>query len=281
MAQERVQKLIAQAGLCSRRQAEVLIREGRVRVNGDAAKLGDKADLDHDHVKVDGKLLRGAEAKRYLLIYKPREIMTTCDDPEDRTTVLDLVRPLVSERVFPVGRLDYHSEGLLIMTNDGDLAARITHPRYGLVREYLVKIRGDLDDRVLGRLMQGTVLEGHRVVPLKVVREGATKSGAATWWRIQVTEGRTHEVRELFFRVGHAVQRLRRTAIGPLRDEKLRQGQTRELNASEIRALQAATRKVTSPPRARARRGDDRDRRPRSDRPRSTEASRPKRGTKG
>lgn len=237
MPEERLQKLIARSGQCSRRDAEQLIREGRVTVNGRVAGLGDRADVERDHVKVDGKALRRAEALRYLLLYKPRGVMTTCDDPEERTTVVDLVRPFVRERVFPVGRLDYHSEGLLLLTNDGELAERVSHPRRGLVREYLVKIRGDLDDTQLRRLMAGSVIEGRRVRPRAARRLSASRGGTNSWWCIEVTEGRTHEVRELFFRAGHHVQRLRRTAIGPLRDDRMGPGDLRPLTEEELLAL--------------------------------------------
>ena len=237
MTVERLQKLIARAGLCSRRDAEQLIAEGRVTVNGRVASLGDRADGDQDHIKVDGRLLRRPEPLRYLLLYKPRGVMTTCEDPQERTTVVDLVKPGVHERVFPVGRLDYHSEGLIVLTNDGELAERISHPRHGLVREYLVKIRGDLDEAQLRKLVSGAVVEGRRVRPRSVRRESTTRTGANSWWRVEVTEGRTHEVRELFFRAGHHVQRLRRTAIGPIRDPRLRPGDVRELTQDEVRRL--------------------------------------------
>ena len=237
MTEERLQKLIARSGQCSRRDAEQLIRDGRVTVNGRVAGLGDRADGERDHVKVDGKALRRSELLRYLLLYKPREVMTTCDDPEERTTVVDLVRPLIRERVFPVGRLDYHSEGLILLTNDGELAERVSHPKHGLVREYLVKVRGDLDDGQLRKLMAGSVVEGRRVRPRSARRQFASRGGTNSWWRVEVTEGRTHEVRELFFRVGHPVQRLRRTAIGPLRDDRLRPGDFRTLTEDEVQAL--------------------------------------------
>jgi 23S rRNA pseudouridine2605 synthase len=237
MPEERLQKLIARSGMCSRRDAEELIREGRVTVNGRVAGLGERADLERDHVKIDGKALRRSEPLRYFLLYKPREVMTTCDDPEERTTVLDLVRPHCRERVFPVGRLDYHSEGLILLTNDGELAERVTHPKHGLVREYLVKIRGDLDDASLRKLRAGTVIEGRRVRPRSARRVSASRGGSNSWWCVEVTEGRTHEVRELFFRVGHPVQRLRRTAIGPLRDDRLRPGDFRPLTEEELQAL--------------------------------------------
>lgn len=237
MAEERIQKIIARAGICSRREAEALIEDGQVTVNGRVARLGNKADAQQDHIKVKGKLLGQPEARRYILLYKPRQVMTTCADPEERTTVIDLVPPVIKERVFPVGRLDYHSEGLLILTNDGDLAARIAHPRYGLVREYLAKIKGDLDDAALGKLLRGTTVDGRRVVPLQAQRETRLRDSGNSWWRIEVSEGRTHEVRELFFRTGHPVQRLRRTAIGPIRDDSMKPGDVRELTEVEVRTL--------------------------------------------
>jgi 23S rRNA pseudouridine2605 synthase len=236
MAEERLQKIIARSGLCSRREAERMVQEGRVTVNGHVATIGDRADPITDHVKVDGKSLKRRESPRYLLLYKPRQVMTTCDDPEERTTVIDLVSREVRERVFPVGRLDYHSEGLIILTNDGDLAARVSHPRYGVVREYLVKVRGDLNGGEVNRLMAGTMVDGRLVKPVLVSRHSGTRGGNS-WWKIQVTEGRTHEVRELFFRVGHHVQRLRRMAIGPIRDDRIRPGEFRHLTDGEVRSL--------------------------------------------
>ena len=241
MPEERLQKLIARAGLCSRREADRMIQEGRVTVNGRVAQPGDRADLDLDHVKVDGKRLPARETQRYLLMYKPRAVMTTCDDPEERTTIIDLVRPAIRERGFPVGRLDYHSEGLIILTNDGDLAERLGHPRYGVVREYLVKVRGNLNDDELKRFLGGTVVDGRLVRPLRARRESTTRSAGNTWWRVEVAEGRTHEVREMFLRAGHPVQRLRRTAIGPIRDPELRPGDLRELGRDEVRALRDAS----------------------------------------
>ena len=247
MAKERLQKLIAKSGLCSRREADRLVGEGRVVVNGNVAVLGDKADPETDHIKVDGKRLKAAEPNRYVLLYKPRSVMTTCDDPEERTTVIDLVRPIVKERVFPVGRLDYQSEGLLLLTNDGDLAARVTHPRFGVVREYMVKIRGDLNEDEAQRLRAGAVVDGHHVKPLSAVRARKSAGGTSTWWKVEVTEGRTHEVRQLFFRAGRLVQRLRRSAIGPISDSSLRSGDFRMLTGDEVDALRRATGRKPKP----------------------------------
>jgi len=240
MTVERLQKLIARSGLCSRREADQMIRDGRVTVNGRVAEPGTKAEPDTDHIKIDGKRLRSPEPSCTLLLNKPRGVMTTCDDPEERPTVIDLIRPAIKQRLFPVGRLDFHSEGLLLLTNDGDLAAKVTHPRYGVVREYTVKIRGDLTDDELARLRGGTVIDGRRVVPLFAERIRRSRGGSSTWWRVEITEGRTHEVRQLFFRAGHLVQRLKRTAIGPLRDATLRAGEFRTVTDSEIDALRRA-----------------------------------------
>lgn len=241
MPEERLQKIIARSGLCSRRDADRMIAEGRVTVDGREAKPGEKADPAFAHIKVDGKTIKRAEPLRYLLLYKPRQVMTTCDDPEERKTVLDIVRPVVRERVYPVGRLDYHSEGLLILTNDGELAARVAHPRHGVVREYMVKIRGDLEADEYRKLMAGTSIDGCHVKPRLAKRASRGRGGKTTWWRVEVTEGRTHEVRELFFRAGHHVQRLRRTAVGPLRDDSLKPGEFRTITESEIKALRRVT----------------------------------------
>lgn len=243
MPEERLQKIIAASGRCSRREAEELIREGRVRVNGHVAELGQKADASRDHIKVDGKRIAAAESRRWILMYKPRQVVTTCSDPEERRTVIDLLGNTFPERLYPVGRLDYQSEGLLLLTNDGELAAKIAHPRYGLIREYRAKIRGDLSPSEIQRLRRGASIDGVRVIPKTVHREHGTREGNS-WWRIEVGEGRTHEVRELFFRVGHPVQRLRRMSIGPIRDEHIKAGQFRELTRTEIDALRKATRKM-------------------------------------
>jgi pseudouridine synthase len=252
MTEERIQKIIARSGLCSRRDADRMVAEGRVKIDGRVAQPGEKADPAVVHIKVDGRTLKAPEIHRYLLLYKPRGVMTTCDDPEGRKTVLDFVRPTIRERVYPVGRLDFHSEGLLILTNDGDFAARVAHPRFGVVREYLVKIRGDLSDADYRNLMAGTSVDGRHVKPRSARRESKARGGATTWWRMEVTEGRTHEVRELFFRAGHPVQRLRRTAIGPLRDDSLNPGDFRTLSDREIEALRRETAKPRRKPASRS-----------------------------
>jgi pseudouridine synthase len=247
MAEERIQKIIARSGLCSRRDADQMIADGRVKVDGRVVTPGEKADVGRARIKVDGKILKAPEQFRYLLLYKPRAVMTTCDDPEERKTVLDFVRPVLRERVYPVGRLDYHSEGLLILTNDGELAASISHPRFGIVREYLVKVRGDLTPSEYHKLMAGTTVEGRHVKPLRAQRDSKVRGSKATWWRVEVSEGRTHEVRELFLCAGHHVQRLRRTAIGPLRDDSLKPGDFRTITKKELTLMRGAASKSRRP----------------------------------
>jgi 23S rRNA pseudouridine2605 synthase len=171
-----------------------------------------------------------------------------------------------------VGRLDYHSEGLLILTNDGEFAARITHPRFGIVREYLVKIRGDLTTSEYRKLMAGTSVEGRHVKPQRAQRSSKVRGGKATWWRLEVSEGRTHEVRELFLCAGHHVQRLRRTAIGPLRDDSLNPGDFRTITAKELASLRNASSKSKRPQASRPQRSGSRS----AAKPKSGRASRPK-----
>lgn len=247
MALERVQKLIARAGVCSRREAEGRIREGRVTINGRVAELGDQADPASDAIKVDGKRLKAEPPAQYLLINKPVGVVTTTDDPEGRTTVIDLIRPKVGGRLFPVGRLDYASEGLVLLTNDGDLAMKVAHPRFGVLREYMAKVRGVPDAGARRKLAAGLVIDGQKVVPHEVEFLRVTPSGQNSWWKVVVGEGKTHEVREMFKRLGHPVQRLIRTAIGPLRDAELRPGGFRELTETELDLL----RRGGQPPRRR------------------------------
>jgi len=239
VAEERLQKLIARAGVCSRRDADAMIIAGRVTVNGSVALAGTLADPARDAIKIDGKRIRPPQELRYLLVNKPPGVVTTSDDPAGRTTVLDLVKPRIRERVFPIGRLDYASEGLIILTNDGEFASRIAHPRFCIWREYRAKVRGIPDQGAKALLVRGTWVEGRKVVPKAVEMIRLTRTGRNSWWRVVVGEGRTHEVRDLFARVGHPVQRLVRVAIGGLRDEKLARGEWRELNGQEVDMLRS------------------------------------------
>ena len=237
MSAERLQKLLARAGLASRRAAEDYLRQGRVTVNGVVAGLGDKADPAQDAIKVDGRLLRLPAGNRYLLLNKPRGYLVTRSDPEGRPTVYDLLPARTTRGLFPVGRLDFHSEGLLLLTDDGDLAQRIAHPRHGCTKLYRVRVRGRPDRAALDRLRAGIVIEGRRTAParIRLLRGAAGEENA--WLEVELGEGRSRQIREMFFRVGHPVKRLRRIAIGSLRDPRLRPGGVREVTPREVAEL--------------------------------------------
>jgi len=239
MTQERLQKIIARAGIASRRGAEQLIEAGQVSVNGRVVtELGTKADIDVDHVKVRGKLITREETRRYILLYKPRQVMTTVDDPDGRPTVLDYVKG-VRERVFPVGRLDYNSEGLILLTNDGDLAFRVAHPKHGSVKTYHVKVRGVPTERMTEKLARGITLDGRRTMPCEIERLRTTGRGdeGNSWFEVKLREGRTQQIRKMYKTIGHPVMKLRRVAIGPLSDTSLEAGQWRELTEQEVKKL--------------------------------------------
>lgn len=245
---DRLQKIIAHAGFASRREAEEMIRAGRVTLNGRVVtELGTKADAAQDHVKVDGKLITHAEPHRYILLYKPKEVMTTVDDPQGRRTVIDLVRG-VRERIYPVGRLDFQSEGLVLLTNDGDLAFKVSHPKHGSVKTYSVKVRGVPDDRTLDKLRRGITIDGKRTLPCDIERvktTGRTAEEGNSWFEVKLREGRTHQIRKMFQALGHPVTKLKRVAIGPISDPKLTPGDWRELSEREVRQL--ATQKEAKP----------------------------------
>ncbi|MFL6248489.1 MAG: pseudouridine synthase [Thermoanaerobaculia bacterium] len=244
MELERLQKIIAHAGFASRREAETMIREGRVTVNGRVVtELGTKADAAHDHVKVDGKLITRAEPHRYILLYKPKEVMTTVEDPEGRKTVIQLVKG-VRERIYPVGRLDFHSEGLILLTNDGDLAFKVSHPQHGSVKTYHVKVRGVPEERLVDKLRRGITIDGKRTLPCDIERMKTTGRSTGrgddegnSWFEVRLREGRTQQIRKMFQAVGHPVSKLRRVAIGPISDPKLTPGDWRELTPREVKML--------------------------------------------
>jgi 23S rRNA pseudouridine2605 synthase len=232
---ERLQKILSQAGIASRRASEKLMLEGRVSVNGTTiTELGTKADPARDDIRVDGSRIKKAGRHIYLLLNKPRGYMTTRSDPEKRATVLDLLKG-VREYIYPVGRLDYDSEGLLILTNDGDLAARLTHPRHGVPRVYEARVLGEPDAHDLSRLSKGVSIDGRRTEPADVVALGASML------RITVKEGRNRQVRKMCDAIGHPVTELRRVAVGPIRDAKLKVGHWRELTPQEVERLRRAT----------------------------------------
>ena len=258
MSEDRVQKILARAGIASRRKAEELIKEGLVTINGRVAELGEKADPERDAIKVDGKRVQPNQQHRYLLLTKPKGYMSTVADPEGRDTVMDLVPPAMRKALVPVGRLDYHTEGLLLLTDDGEFAQKIAHPRYGSTKTYEVKVKGSPSEAQLDRLREGILLEGHRTAPAKITFRGNAKTAGSrrrgepesdnSWWIVEISEGRTRQIREMFFRIGHPVQKLRRVAIGPLRDARLPVGALRELSEQEVEKLLRSVRQPEAKP---------------------------------
>jgi 23S rRNA pseudouridine2605 synthase len=239
---ERLQKILSAAGVASRRHSETLILEGRVSVNGETVtELGTKADPAHDDIRVDGRRIHTAQRLRYILLNKPRGYVTTRSDPQQRPTVMDLLEG-VREYVYPVGRLDYDSEGLLLLTNDGDLAARLTHPRHEVERVYEARVRGIPDAHEVERLERGIVIDGRRTAPARVrlAHKPSTPSGPQAVLLLSIHEGRHRQVRKMLEAIGHPVVRLRRVRIGPIADETLRTGHYRELTAAEVAALKRA-----------------------------------------
>jgi len=234
---ERLQKILSQAGVASRRASERLMLEGRVTVNGRTIReLGTKADPAHDDIRVDGRRVKVVERHRYLLLNKPRGYVTTRSDPQRRPTVIDLLDG-VREYVYPVGRLDFDSEGLLLLTNDGDLAARLTHPRHGVARVYEARVLGVPDAHDLDRLARGVVIDGRRTEPADVKLLPHGRDATAATLAITIREGKNRQVRKMCEAIGHPVAQLKRVAIGPLRDAKLKPGRWRELTDEEVERL--------------------------------------------
>ena len=239
---ERLQKILSAAGVASRRTAETLIEQGRVSVNGEVVReMGTKADPETDDIRVDGRRIRAAQRKRYILLNKPRGYVTTRSDPGKRPTVMDLLAG-IKEYVYPVGRLDYDSEGLLLLTNDGELAARLTHPRHEVERLYEARVRGIPDAHAIDRLASGIIIAGRKTAPanVKLAKKLEAASGAQAVVLVGIHEGRHRQVRQMFDAVGHPVIRLRRVRIGPIRDEELKTGHYRELTRQEIEKLKKA-----------------------------------------
>lgn len=256
MAAERLQKIIASAGIASRRHAEQMIEQGRVSVNGQiVSELGSKADAERDHIRVDGKLLHGPERHVYVVVNKPKGYVTTVTDPEGRPTIMDLV-PRVRTRVYPVGRLDYNSEGLLLLTNDGELAQKLTHASSHLPKTYVVKVSGQPGEEAIERLRRGIVLSPEprpgktsrrdekpvKTAPAKIrqIREGDNP-----WYEVTLIEGRNRQIRRMFEQVGHHVEKIRRVKYGPL-ELDVEPGKYRELTRQEVERLKAAVRERPS-----------------------------------
>ncbi len=238
---ERLQKVLAHAGVASRRACEDLIRQGRVQVNGQVVtEMGTRVDPARDEIRVNGRRLPSAESHVYIMLNKPQGYLSTTRDPHGRPTVLDLLT--IEARVYPVGRLDVDSEGLLLLTNDGALTQRLTHPRYGHEKEYWVLVDGRPNKRVLHRLRQGVKVEGEKLQAdeITVLRRSHWRRepvANGTWLKIVLHQGHKRQVRRMCAVVGHPVQRLIRVRFGPLRLGRLEPGQWRHLSHREIMAL--------------------------------------------
>lgn len=233
---ERLQKLIAQAGLASRRQAEVWIADGQVLLNGVIAKLGDRADLLVDLVTVNGRKLSLAEEKVSVMLNKPRGCISTLKDPQGRPLVTDLVADL-PQRLFPVGRLDFNTEGLLLLTNDGELSQRLSHPRHHVEKTYLVKVRGLITEKKLNLLRRGVTLDDGKTQPAQVAN--VRNAGANSWFELTIKEGRNRQVRRMCEVVDLSVVRLKRIRIAFLELEGLATGKYRLLTPREIDRLKS------------------------------------------
>lgn len=245
--EERLQKVLAQAGIASRRQAEKLIAQGRVTVNGmTVLEMGTKADLATDEIRVDGSRIKGVDRRRYILLYKPSGFVTTLKDPQRRRTVMDLLQG-VREYVYPVGRLDYDTEGLLLLTNDGELAAKLTHPRHGIERTYEARVLGLPDEHEMERLRTGIPLDGKRTLPAEAKLLNRSPNDREGVVLLTIREGRNRQVRRMLEAVGHPVNSLRRMKIGPLSDRRLGPGDWRDLSPVEIKSLMQAADKADPP----------------------------------
>jgi 23S rRNA pseudouridine2605 synthase len=257
---DRLQKILAQAGIASRRKAEEIILEGRVQVNGTTiTELGTRADAARDHIRVDGKLLKGLEQQRYYMLNKPRGYVTTLNDPQKRPTVMDLMTPKSgphgdhvgpkSVRLYPVGRLDYLSEGLLLMTNDGELANSLSKAAAGVEKTYLVKVSGVPPDSAIDQIRRGIMIDRGRLDEVRAGRRDRVitapaqvelvRGGDNPWYQLNLTEGRNRQLRKMFEEIGHHVEKIRRIGYGALRLD-VPPGEFRELTPGEVMALSRA-----------------------------------------
>jgi pseudouridine synthase len=232
---ERLHVVLARAGVASRRQAEKWIREGRVTVNGEVVLTpGTQVVWGQDAIRVNRRLIHRLEPQVTIVLNKPKQVLTTSHDPRGRPTTAELVRN-IKRRVFPVGRLDYHTEGLLILTNDGELAHRLQHPRYGIPKTYRTKVKGLPGEQILKRLRSGVMLDGRPTAPAQVRKIGAT--GTNSWLEITIKEGRNRQIRRMCKAVGHPVMKLKRICYGPIRLGDLKPGTYRQLTLREVEKL--------------------------------------------
>lgn len=255
MALERLQKIIATAGITSRRKAELMIEEGRVKVGGKVVTLlGTKADPVRDRIEVDGKPLHANGPKKYILLYKPKSVISSVSDPEGRPVVTDIVKKAVKARLYPVGRLDYDAEGVLILTNDGELTTKLIHPKYEVKKKYLVKVKGIPSAATLSRIRTGVKLEDGLTAPAgaRFVRSTKQKN---SWIEITVTEGRNRLIKRICMAIGHPVAKLKRVEFAGLNLKGLTGGEFRELSEKEIAWLKKLTDKVDGGPVKKSRKG--------------------------
>ncbi len=232
----RINQFLARGGVASRRAAEALVLEGRVTLNGETVReLATTVDPAKDSVKLDGRRIHLPASASYFALYKPREVVSTLEDPEGRPCITSYL-PAGSRGLFPVGRLDYHSEGLLLLTSDGEMANRLLHPRFKVVKTYQVKVKGDPSQDGLDRLRRGIVLDGRRTQPV-FIRRIPSRETRHTWLEVEMTEGRKNQLREMFFRIEHPVIKLKRVAMGPVKLGQLRPGDVRPLSRQEVDEL--------------------------------------------
>jgi len=233
--QVRLNKFLSHCGIASRREADKMIAVGKVKVNGEAIQiLGYKIDTEEDKVEVNGKIVKEDKGFKYLLLNKPSGYLVTMKDPFQRPTIMDLL-PSLGRRVFPVGRLDFETEGLMLLTNDGEMAYRLMHPKYKIKKVYVVKVKGKPDHSGLLRLEKGIYLEGKRTAPVKITQIAADSKNSQ--FRIEIHEGRKREIRRLFETIGHRVLKLRRIKFSDLSIDKLKKGHWRYLNSVEVSRL--------------------------------------------
>ena len=239
--QERLQKILAHAGVASRRKAEEVIEQGRVTVNGHVVReLGSKADASEDVIKVDGKKIRVQTHHVYLLLNKPKNVMSTSSDPEKRPTVMDYVHKKIKDRLYPVGRLDFASEGLIILTNDGEFTKFMTQAG-AVPKIYHVKVAGEPSERELDRVRRGLFVDNERLAPCEIV---PLKAGPNPWFVVTLHQGRNQQIRRMFQTIGHPVEKLRRVGIGFLQDEEMRIGEWRLLTEDEVNRFKREFQKV-------------------------------------